>query len=78
MTLILTEKMYGEIWSKIKDFIRSTGKKSGSHDKKYMEIRDNSDDDLPLNEALTLYGIVKLLDQFSKEDTKYYSQLFLS
>ena len=41
-----------------------------------MEIRDNSDDDLPLNEALTLYGIVKLLDQFSKEDTKYYSQLF--
>ena len=43
-----------------------------------MEIRDNSDDDLSLNEALTLYGIVKLLDQFSKEDTKYYSQLFLS
>lgn len=43
-----------------------------------MEIRDNSDDDLPLNETPTLYGIVKLLDQFSKEDNKYYLQLFLN
>ena len=48
MTLILTEKMYGEIWSKIKDFIRSTDNNSDDYDEKYWKIEFNSDDNLSL------------------------------
>ena len=38
-----------ELWSKIKDLIRSITKKSDDCDEKYMRIQFNSDDELPLN-----------------------------
>ena len=43
-----TLKRCGEQWKKIKDFIISTSKTSDSYDKKYMKIKFNSDDNLPL------------------------------
>ena len=44
-----TNKRYGELWSKIKDLIRSITENSEDYDEKYMKIKFNSDDKLPLN-----------------------------
>ena len=40
-------KKYEELWIKIRDFIRSITKNWDMYDKKYMEIKFNSDDELP-------------------------------
>ena len=42
-------KKYEELWSKIRDLIRSITKNSDDYDEKYMKIKFNSDDELPLN-----------------------------
>ena len=42
-------KKYEELWSKIRDLIRSITKSSDDYDEKYMKIKFNSDDELPLN-----------------------------
>ena len=39
-------KKYEELWSKIRDVIRSITKKSDHYDEKYMEIKFNSYDEL--------------------------------
>ena len=60
MTLVHTDeskdtlKKYEELWNKIKDLIKSITNNSGSYDEKYMKINFNSDDDLPLKNAITL------------------------
>ena len=41
-----------ELWSKIKDLIRTITKSSDDYDKKYMKIKFDLDDDLPLNKAI--------------------------
>ena len=41
-----------EIWSKIKDLIGSITKNLDDYDKKYMKIKCNSDDKLPLNKTI--------------------------
>ena len=41
-----------ELWIKIRDLIRSITKKSDNYDEKYMKIKFNSDDELPLNKAI--------------------------
>ena len=59
LTLVLTKeskaktKKYEEMWSKIRDLIRSVTKKSDDYDEKYMIIKFNSDDKLlPLNKMI--------------------------
>ena len=42
-------KKYEELWSKIRNLIRSVTKTSDDYDEKYMKIKFNSDDELPLN-----------------------------
>ena len=44
-------KKYEELWSKIRDLIRSITKNSDYYDEKYMKIKFNSDDELPLNKT---------------------------
>ena len=41
-------KKYEELWSKIRDLSRSITKNSDDYDEKYMKIKFNSDDELPL------------------------------
>ena len=41
-------KKYEEKWIKIRDLIRSITKTSDDYDEKYMKIKFNSDDELPL------------------------------
>ena len=45
-------KKYEELWSKIRDLIRSISKYSDDYDEKYMKIVFDSDNDLPLNKRI--------------------------
>ena len=49
-----TLEKYEQLWRKIKDLIRSTSTKLENYDEKYMKIRFNSDDGLPLKRILEL------------------------
>ena len=43
------KKKNEELWIKIRDLIRSITKNSDDYDEKYMKIKFNSDNELPLN-----------------------------
>ena len=49
------EKKYDELWSKIRDLISSITKKLHDYDEKYMKIKFDFDDDLPLNKTMRQY-----------------------
>lgn len=42
------------MWDKIKDLVRSLSNKSDNYDNKYMKIKFNSEDDLPLKAKNTI------------------------
>ena len=42
-------KRFEEMWSKIRDLIKSVTKSSDDYNEKYMKIKFNSDNELPLN-----------------------------
>ena len=58
LTLVPTnenkEKKYEELWSKIRDLIRSITKNSDDYYEKYMKIKFNSDNKLPLNKTIEI------------------------
>ena len=70
-------KKYEELWSKIRDLIRSITKNSDDYDEKYMKIKFNSDDVLPLNETLEIPTITIVVRAIFLENNKYYPQDFL-
>ena len=47
-------KKYEELWSKIRDLIRSETKNSDDYDKKYMKIKFNWDDILSWNKTVEI------------------------
>ena len=49
-------KKYEELWSKIRDLIRSITKNSDDYDQKYMKIKFDSDDDLPINKTIEIHN----------------------
>ena len=49
--------MYEKLWSKIRDLIRSITTNSNGYDQKYMNIKFDSDDELPLNKKLEIFTI---------------------
>ena len=56
-----------ELWSKIRDLIRSITKNSDDYDEKYMKIKFNSDDELPLNKTTEIHSIIVFRAAFSLE-----------
>ena len=82
LTLVPTKKKrrnkkYEKLWIKIRDLIRSITKNSDDYNEKYMKIKFNSDDELPLNkrtETLTMTIVVRTIFY---ENNKYYPQVFL-
>ena len=54
-------KKYEELWSKIRDLIKSIMKNSDSYVEKYMKIKFNTDDDLPLNKTIEIPSIIILV-----------------
>ena len=51
-------------------------KNSDDYDEKYMKIKFNSDDELPLNKAIEIPSIIIVAKAVFHEN-KYYPQIFL-
>ena len=50
-------KIYKELWIKIRDLIKAVTKISDDYDEKYMRIKFDTDDKLPLNKILKIHII---------------------
>ena len=72
-------KKYEVLWIKIRDLIGSvtTNSDDYDYDEKYMNIKLNSDDDLPLNKTVEIPTITIVVRAIFLENNKYYSQVFL-
>ena len=70
-------KKYKEMWIKIKDLIRSLTKNSDNYDEKYMKIKFNSDDELPLNKTIEIPTMKIVLKAIFYENNKFYPQVLL-
>ena len=51
--------------------------KSDNYDEKYVKIKLNSDDELPLNKTIKVSTMKIVLRAVSDENNKYYLQVFL-
>ena len=65
------------MWSKIRDLIRSITKNSDDYDAKYMKIKFNSDDELPLNKTIEIPSMKIVVRVTFYEYNEYYPQVFL-
>ena len=70
-------KKYEELWIKIRNLIRSANKKSDDYDEKYMKMKFDSDDELPLNKTTEITVVVIVVRAIFYENNKYYPQDFL-
>ena len=70
-------KKYEELWSKIRDLIRSVTKNSDNCDENYMKIKINSDDELLLNKTIEIPCMIIVLRAIFHENSKYYPQIFI-
>ena len=79
LTLVSEDKIknHKELWIKIRDLIRSVSKKSEDYDEKYMRIKFDTDDKLPLNKTIKLPIITTVVRAVFHENNKYYPQVFL-
>ena len=83
MTLVLTNESkkiiqkYKEICSKIRDLIRSITKNADGYDEKFMKIKFNSDDELPLNKAIKIPSMIIVVRAVFPENNKHHPQVFL-
>ena len=65
-------KKYEELWSKIRDSIGSITKNLDEYDKKYMKIKFNPDDELPLNKTVEIPSMMIVVRAIFHENNKYY------
>ena len=70
-------KKYGELCSKITYLITLRTNNSDDYDGRCMEIKFNSDDDLPLNKTLELRNMIIIFRSVFHEGNKYCPQVFL-
>ena len=61
----------------MKDLVRSITKNSDDYDEKYMKIKFNSDDQLPLNKTIEIPTMTIVVRAVFHENNKYYPQVFL-
>ena len=67
--------IYDQIWSKIWGLIGSTTKKSDDYDERYMKIKFNSDDKLPLNKRIEIPSMLIVVRAIFLENNKHYLQV---
>ena len=67
--------IYDQIWSKIWGLIGSTTKKSDDYDERYMKIKFNSDDKLPLNKTIEIPSMLIVVRAIFLENNKHYLQV---
>ena len=66
-----------KLWNKIRDLIRSITDNLENYVEKYMKIKFNSDDGLPIKKTLELYHVVIVARSVFHEGNKDYPQAFL-
>ena len=66
------KKKYEKPWSKITNLIRSLTKNSDDYDEKYLKIKFNLDDELPLNKAIEITSMIIIVRTVFYENNKYY------
>ena len=69
-------RRYWELWSKITDLIKSLTNNPDDYEK-YMKMRSNSDEELPLKKMVTLHNMIIVVKSIFHEDSKYYQQVYL-
>ena len=52
-------------------------KSSDDYDEKYIKIKFDLDDDLPLNETLEIQNVTMIVRAVFYKNSKYYRQVFL-
>ena len=67
--------IYDQIWSKIWGLTGSTTKKSDDYDERYMKIKFNSDDKLPLNKTIEIPSMLIVVRAIFLENNKHYLQV---
>ena len=70
-------KKYNNAFNGITDKIKEISNDECDYEKDYMEIKFNSDDDLPLNKALKFHNMTITIRSVFEEDGKLYPQVFL-
>ena len=71
-------KIYEELSIKNRDLIRSITKISDDYDEKYMKIKFNLDNELPLNKTIEIRTMITVVRAVFHENSKYYSELFIN
>ena len=66
---------YEELWIKMRDLITSIINNSDDYDKKYMKIKFNLDDELPLNKMIEIPSVI-IVVRAAFHENKYYPQVF--
>ena len=66
-------KKYKELWIKIRDLIRSITKNLNDYDEKYMKIKFDSDDNLPLNKTIEISIVTIVIRAVFHDNNKYYN-----
>ena len=69
-------KKYEERWIKIRDLIRWITKNLDDYDEKYMKIKFDSDDNLPLKKTVEIPIVKIVVRAVFDENKKYYPQVF--
>ena len=67
-------KKYKELWSKIRDLTNSTTKNSNHYAEKYMKIKFNSKEEVPLNNRIKIPSMIIAVRAVFHENNKCYSQ----
>ena len=70
-------KKYEELWSKMRNLIRSITKNLDDFDEKYMKIKFNSDEELPLNKTIEIPSMEIVIRTIFLQNNKYYPHVFL-
>ena len=70
-------KKYNDVFNGIRDKIKETNNNECHHEKDYMKIKFNSDDDLPLNKSRKFRLMTITIRHVFEEDGKLYPQVFL-
>ena len=63
-------------WSKVRYLIRSITKNSNDYDEKFIKIKFDLDDDLPLNKTVEIHNVAIVIRGVFHENNKCYPQVF--
>ena len=66
-----------KLWSKIRNLIRPVTKNTDDCDEKYMKIKFDLDDELPLNKTIEIRSMIIVVRAVFHGNNKYYLQVFL-